>query len=921
MIGTGGSGGILDGEQGNIVLASLAGLGLAAQADYGGPTPTIALLSGSAAVGNGSAIDGITTDQRGFERDAATPDIGAFQTSATALVVTAATDNFSASGRLDLRGAVNLADVLGGPQTISFDPGVFATAQRIILTTGELELSSTTGAITIDGPGPNLLSVDGNQADRVFKIDPHVTATISGLTITRGSTISFGGGLYNGGTATLTDCAITGNSADYGGGLLSQGTIALDNCTISGNTADVEGGGIWTAGTATLNNCTISGNSSGDIGGGLNNRSAMLTLTACTISGNSAHTAGGGVYNQAVATFTGCTISGDSAAQNGGGLTTGIRASSTLLACTISGNTAQGGGGLVNYATTKLTNCTLSGNIALVAGGGVSNSGMVTLLACTISGNIAALSGAGFYNDGFLDNVGSGVLTDTIVAGNTVAGAANDIAGTQAARVTGSFNLIGPGGSGGIQNGALGNIVLPSVARMGLAPLGDYGGSIQTIALLPGSPALGAGTVLTGITTDARGEPLDSPIDIGAFQSQGFFLIVAAGASPQSAPTGEVFGNPLAVTVTARNPVEPVVGGVVSFAVTPEAGSGAAANLSAAVALIGVDHRALVTARANANEGSYIVTASTAGGLAMPQLLLTNIANDLVRLQFTGLSNETIVFGTATATFTGVLANGTEAPPQGEAVAVTFAGVTKQSLIGPAGAFTATFATAGLAVPGSPSTLSFSYTSDGNFASTSTTRLLMVTKATPTVDVSDAGGTFNNTAFDATATVTGVGGGSGNSLEGISPLLSFFSGTFTSAAQLAGRAPLSGAPSQGGSYTVVGRFAGSPDYVATESAPVNFTISQAGTHVILVQHSVRKHKKVVSVRLTAEVESLTPGAGNASGVVKFMVKKKLLGTLTLSGGQATLTVKASKVAKQAVIVVYNGDDNFQLSRTTARISV
>lgn len=206
---------------------------------------------------------------------------------------------------------------------------------------------------------------------------------------------------------------------------------------------------------------------------------------------------------------------------------------------------------------------------------------------------------------------------------------------------------------------------MQSLTGLGLAPLEYYGGPTQTMALFPGSPALGKGAA-PGRTADQRGRPLDSPeADIGAFQSQGFFLIVAAGASPQSAPTGEVFGNPLAVTVTARNPVEPVVGGVVSFAVTPEAGSGAAANLSAAVALVGVDHRALVTARANANEGSYIVTASTAGGLAMPQLLLTNIANDLVRLQFTGLSNETIVFGTATATFTGVLANGTEAHATG----------------------------------------------------------------------------------------------------------------------------------------------------------------------------------------------------------------------------------------------------------------
>ena len=72
------------------------------------------------------------------------------------------------------------------------------------------------------------------------------------------------------------------------------------------------------------------------------------------------------------------------------------------------------------------------------------------------------------------------------------------------------------------------------LADLGLAPLGNYGGPTQTIALLAGSPALGAGDRRlpghhTPITTDQRGLPLDSPDpDIGAFQTQG---------SPLLAPT------------------------------------------------------------------------------------------------------------------------------------------------------------------------------------------------------------------------------------------------------------------------------------------------------------------------------------------------------------------------------------------------
>ena len=89
----------------------------------------------------------------------------------------------------------------------------------------------------------------------------------------------------------------------------------------------------------------------------------------------------------------------------------------------------------------------------------------------------------------------------------------------------------------------------------------------QTIALLPGSTAIGKGTSGTSLpTADQRGKPLDSPSpDIGTFQSQGFTLTVVSGDSPQSTTVGTAFPNPLAVTVAARNSVEPVTGGVLSF--------------------------------------------------------------------------------------------------------------------------------------------------------------------------------------------------------------------------------------------------------------------------------------------------------------------------------------------------------------------
>ena len=171
------------------------------------------------------------------------------------------TDNGSGTppGETDLRGAINVANLWSGTATIRFDPTVFATSQTITLTQGQLELSNTAAVIAINGPGAGV-TVSGDGASRVFQVDPGVTASISGLTISQGSAAS-GGGLYNQGTTHLTACTISDNSAaGNGGGLYSTGTITLTDCTLSGNAA-AGGGGFASSGTAELYSCTISGNS------------------------------------------------------------------------------------------------------------------------------------------------------------------------------------------------------------------------------------------------------------------------------------------------------------------------------------------------------------------------------------------------------------------------------------------------------------------------------------------------------------------------------------------------------------------------------------------------------------------------------------------------------------------------------------
>src|SRR4029077_10938744 len=111
------------------------------------------------------------------------------------------------------------ANMNGGTETITFDKTVFKTPQTITLGGTQLELSDTTGKVTITGPAAGV-TVDAGGNSRVFQVDSLVTASISGMTITGGRVggYGYGGGLLNYGTATLTNCTVSGNNAYYGGG-------------------------------------------------------------------------------------------------------------------------------------------------------------------------------------------------------------------------------------------------------------------------------------------------------------------------------------------------------------------------------------------------------------------------------------------------------------------------------------------------------------------------------------------------------------------------------------------------------------------------------------------------------------------------------------------------------------------------------
>ncbi len=547
-------------------------------------------------------------------------------------------------GETDLRDAITQTNTDGGSDTIVFS-SVFNSPQTITLNGGTLELMDP-ATTTITGPGADLLTVTGVGSNGpVFELAKGAVADLAGLTITGGYATDAGGGVFNDdGQLTMNNVVVRGNSArsdDYlpiAGGLATWdgGTTTLANCTVTGNTIFGDGigasGGISNGGydTLTMTDCTISNNSinndSISVGGGLNN-DGNATLTGVTISGNAA-IQGGGLVNTGTLAMTGCTVSGNTATDGAGLLVFG--GDLTMTNCTVSGNFAgSNGGGAANYGgTLTLSNCTFGGNSAGISGGGLANGfagdapvlavsrassvggsggsqndGQITtsLSNCTVSGNTAYDIGGGVANYATLS------MTNTIVSGN--------IGGDSSGSYTGSNNLIG------------GNPLLSA--------LGQYGGPTATMALLPGSPAIGGGTSTGAPGFDQRMQPRSGHVDIGAFQSQGFMVTPVAGSVPLSTPVNQAFPKPLVFAVTANNPVEPVDGGIVRFTVTPA--GGASARLSADTATI-AGGTVSVTATANSTMGKYVVSATAAGadpdGFALtnterPSLVVTTNLDDM----------------------------------------------------------------------------------------------------------------------------------------------------------------------------------------------------------------------------------------------------------------------------------------------------
>jgi hypothetical protein len=418
-----------------------------------------------------------------------------------------------------LRAAIEQSNKLPGADTITLQANVkyvLSLTDTLGYETSDLLISDS---VAINGAGPNSTVIDGNgtaTGKRVFFVFKCVgniyksnssdcvsdmSVSMSGITIKNGFATyvaghgddgSGGGGIFNGGTLTLSNVAITDNTAsglnDWGGGIYNAGPLAITNCIIANNKTGAHnayGGGMYNQDAMTMTNCTISGNS--------------------TYTGTSSPGEGGGLFNIGYATtIRNTTISGNRAAVGGGIWHGGYPLA--LINDTISGNLSDGnGGGLHNgNGTTGLFNVTVTQNRANAddsgagVGGGISNgSGTVTIINSIVAGNEVIIPTMPYPT---LD-VDECAGTITSQGYNIV-----EFVNTNNCTVGGPYSTDDP------QLGAL----------------QFNGGPTQTQAIFPGSPALDMGNPAgctddlgAPVTTDQRGvhRPHGPACDIGAFES------------------------------------------------------------------------------------------------------------------------------------------------------------------------------------------------------------------------------------------------------------------------------------------------------------------------------------------------------------------------------------------------------------------
>jgi hypothetical protein len=784
--------------------------------------------------------------------------------------ITALESNPGEDGHISLREAVIAVNNTGPGNTISIPAGTYkltiAGTNETFAANGDLDIRASN--TTLQGAGAATTTIQQTVAERVFDVNPTVAAnfgvTFSGLTLTGGNAQgTFGGGAIiagdsnGGGTTRLSNCVIIGNSSGKGPGggveVSAEGSLIVDNCTFSNNTASAAGLGQGGAidffmqgpGNLSVTGSTFTGNKAGstgpDAGGAVhtsgNTGSNTFTLSQDTFTNNQATSATG----------------------EGGAISSDLGALTVIFSRFV-GNTAGAG----------------KGNTLYEHGAGTFTS--------TLTANDdwwGTNSGPSSPADTDRNAAGNNTLTTNnflklnIGAGSTTLNTGGSTTVTADFLHDSANNAISPNNLGAL-------IGLPMTWS-------STAGSLSNQQLTIQSNGAATATYTAGNTNG----PGSASAEVDNATATVNFTINAASTTTQ--PTNAITSfsttnHVIMLTGTVTSTAGPVNGGTFTFTIAGIAGSATSGTVANGTA------SATFTIPGGTAVGAHTITTvysgstNFAGSSAFSTLTVTKASP-----VFSNLLTPVIVYGTATTTLSGHLADGTNFPPQGETVSLTLGSVTQTPSLDASGNFTATFNTAALGVAGSPYTITYQYGGDANFTSASD-RSTTLTVSQRTLHITATG---VNKVYDGTsmATVT---------LSDDRVTGDVFTDSYTSASFADKNVGMGKAVSVSG-ITISGSDASNYTVNTTASTTANIT---ARPLTVSAKSTSKMYGQTVTF---AGTEFTTSGLVNGDQVTSV--------TLTSSGAAASAGVAGSPYAITPSAAVGSGLGNYTINYANGTLTV
>ena len=492
--------------------------------------------------------------------------------------------------------------------TITFDLPANST---ISLTAGDMDASSTYGptayvisgngaVITIDGSGAPGLTIDGGGAIRLFAVTSTAALTLEDLTVSGGLAQGAAGGNSGTGGGGGGGAGLGGAVYDDGGSFTAEGVTFTNDEALGGSGGNATGGtGDSGGGGGGLGGAGQSGGAGGmgGLNGGGQGGSAAVNNGDGEYGGNGGFGAGGGGGGSGTHRGGGGGDGGYGGGGGGGGAHSGFQGyggggysigggwgtrgggggsglgggifsnggSLTLVNDTFTGDTADGGAGGTGPASGD------QGSSGAGGGGAVFTiNGSLSATFVTFSGNTAQ-DGAGNALDGtdvyvVTDSYSSGVRGDGTFDGTFVddilgqsSAPTSDFASPDGVNLTAEYDLVTNNSpteedDPGLPTSGPGMLI---GVDPDLGALGSNGGPTPTMALLPNSPAIGAGIATdypgtnTPITTDQRGDSRAATPNLGAYEGtlSGPTIIVSPSALDLGTTTAGTPGTEKSYTI------------------------------------------------------------------------------------------------------------------------------------------------------------------------------------------------------------------------------------------------------------------------------------------------------------------------------------------------------------------------------------